>query len=104
MTVKDESRYAVSPREVKGMDTVLLRDTFLIETLFELDIVRWVYTHYDRYMAGGIMTVKEAVKLEAIDEVKAGFLWERRELGGINVGGRGKGRGRGGHVRGKEGG
>lgn len=90
MTVKEESRYACSPREVKGMDTAQLRETFLIDVLFEPDTVRWTYIHYDRYMAGGIMPVKEALTLEPTADLKASCFLERRELGVINVGGPGK--------------
>ncbi|QEC52599.1 4-deoxy-L-threo-5-hexosulose-uronate ketol-isomerase [Anseongella ginsenosidimutans] len=88
--VKDETRYACSPHEVKEMDTARLRENFLIEVLFEPDATRWTCSHYDRYMAGGIHPVKSALKLEPLDQLKAGYFLERRELGIINVGGAGK--------------
>lgn len=90
MTVKDETRYASSPAEVKQMDTAGLREAFLIDTLFEPDTVRWSYSHYDRYMAGGIHPVKKSLKLETLDQLRAEYFLERRELGIINVGGAGK--------------
>lgn len=90
MIVKDETRYACSPGEVKEMDTARLRESFLIEVLFEPDTIRWTYSHYDRYMAGGIHPVKEALKLEPVDQLKSEYFLERRELGIINVGGAGK--------------
>lgn len=84
-----EIRNASSPAEMKQMDTAQLRNMFLIEKLFEADAVRWVYTHYDRYMAGGIMPVQSAVLLEAPDVLKTAYFLERREIGIINVGGTG---------------
>ncbi|NSL88393.1 5-dehydro-4-deoxy-D-glucuronate isomerase [Chitinophaga sp. Mgbs1] len=86
MTTSYESRYAGSPAEVKQMDTVQLRQAFLIEKVFEADRISWVHTHYDRYLTGGAMPVKTAVVLETIDLLKAAYFLERRELGIINVG------------------
>lgn len=45
---------------------------------------------YDRLIVGGIMPVDQALTLETIDELKAPYFLERRELGIINVGGKGK--------------
>ncbi|MBO5685421.1 MAG: 5-dehydro-4-deoxy-D-glucuronate isomerase, partial [Alistipes sp.] len=44
---------------------------------------------YDRMVVGGAMPVKEALKLEAIDPLKAPYFLTRRELGIFNVGGKG---------------
>ena len=85
-----ESRYAIGPNETKSLDTQGLRENFLIETVFEADKIHFVYTHYDRYMAGGAMPVEGPLKLETIDELlKEPFFLARRELGVINVGGAG---------------
>jgi 4-deoxy-L-threo-5-hexosulose-uronate ketol-isomerase len=85
-----KSRYAISPEEVKRMDTAQLRNNFLIETVFEANKVNLTLSHYDRYIAGGAMPVAEEVELPNPDELKANFFLERRELGIINVGGKGK--------------
>lgn len=71
------------------MDTAQLRQAFLIEKIFEADVISWVYTHYDRYLTAGAMPVKGSVVLETIDLLKAEYFLERRELGMINVGGDG---------------
>ncbi|TRX11282.1 5-dehydro-4-deoxy-D-glucuronate isomerase [Flavobacterium gawalongense] len=84
-----EVRYASSPRDFKMYDTTRLREEFLIQNLMEPDAVNLVYTHYDRYIAGGAVPVKSALKLETIDPLKAEYFLERRELGIINVGGSG---------------
>jgi len=84
-----QGRFAVSPNEVKQMDTGELRSNFLIENLFVADTVQLTLSHYDRYIAGGAMPVSEALKLSNPDYLKAGYFLERRELGIINVGGSG---------------
>lgn len=71
------------------MVTADLRKHFLITELFEADHIYLTLTHFDRYMAGGVMPVKEKVELFTPEYLKASFFLERRELGIINVGGKG---------------
>jgi 4-deoxy-L-threo-5-hexosulose-uronate ketol-isomerase len=66
-------RYAVGPRETNKMGTQALRDEFLIDQVFGVDQINWIYTHYDRYVVGGVIPKKVAVKLETIDPLKANF-------------------------------
>ena len=89
MSTTFETRYASSPQAVKKYDTQQLRNEFLIEDLFQNEKIKWVYTHYDRYMAGGAMPTNKALTLESIDPLRADYFLERRELGIINVGGNG---------------
>jgi len=84
-----ESRYAVSPQETKRMTTDELRQNFLIEKVFEADKVNLCLTHYDRYIAGGAMPVLEKIELPNPDNLKADYFLERREMGIINVAGKG---------------
>jgi len=88
MSTTFETRYASSPKAVKQYDTEQLRDEFLIDDLLQNGKIKWVYTHYDRYMAGGAVPTSD-LKLETIDPLKAEHFLERRELGIINVGGDG---------------
>ena len=88
MSTTFETRYASSPKAVKQYDTQQLRDEFLINDLMQNGKIKWVYTHYDRYMAGGAVPTSD-LKLETIDPLKADYFLERRELGIINVGGDG---------------
>ena len=81
-----ELRYAAHPEDAKGYDTTRLRRDFLIEKLFVADEVQMVYSMYDRMVVGGAMPVNEALKLEAIDPLKAPFFTTRREVGIYNVG------------------
>src|SRR5690606_37665529 len=45
---------------------------------------------YDRFIVGGAFPVSKALKLETIDDLKSENFLDRRELGVINVGGKGK--------------
>lgn len=83
-----ELRYASHPADAKMYDTARLRKEFLIETLFTADDINMVYSMYDRYIVGGIMPVSKAVALEVVDDLKADYFLQRRELGVINVGGK----------------
>ncbi len=82
-------RYQQSPDTVRTMSTAQLRENFLIQELFKKDKVSWVYTHYDRVMVGGAKPVNQKIQLVAHPELKTSYLLERRELGIINVGGKG---------------
>ncbi|WP_348823044.1 5-dehydro-4-deoxy-D-glucuronate isomerase [Flavobacterium aestuarii] len=81
-------RYASNPEAVKHYDTKQLRDEFLIDNLMQEDEIVLTYSHYDRYIAGSAVPVKDLI-LETIDPLKAGYFLERREMGIINVGGNG---------------
>ncbi len=89
MTNKYQVRYAASPQDVKTYDTKRLREEFLIQNLMEPDTINLVYTHYDRYIAGGAVPVKSPLILKTIEPLKSDYFLERRELGIINVGGKG---------------
>lgn len=83
-------RYAHHPNDVKKYTTEELRQHFLIPTLFVKEEINLTYTMYDRFIAGGALPVDKPLQLNAIDELKANYFLERRELGIINVGGKGK--------------
>ena len=89
MNTKFETRYAVSPIETATMNTSQLRNAFLIPEVFELGKIVWIYTHFDRFMAGGAMPGKDKLTLETIDPLKSEYFMERRELGIIIVGSKG---------------
>jgi len=85
--MKTELRYAAHPQDFKSYDTERLRKEFLIENVFITDEIALVYSMYDRYIVGGAMPVKESLKLNTVDELKAEQFLDRREMGIINVGG-----------------
>lgn len=82
-------RFEHSKKEVSRMTTGELRESFLIEQLMQDDQFIRVYSHYDRLIIGGVKPVSTIVNLENHPELKAEYFLERRELGIINIGGRG---------------
>ncbi len=84
-----ELRTASSPKDVKYYTTERLREEFLIDDLFQPDVIKLVYSHIDRIITGSAVPVKESLKLTAGDELRAKYFCERRELGVINIGGEG---------------
>ncbi|MDW5289193.1 5-dehydro-4-deoxy-D-glucuronate isomerase [Formosa sp. PL04] len=89
MSTTYKTRFASSPQTVKKYDTTELRDEFLIDDLMQDGKINLTYTHYDRYIAGSAVPTSSALTLETIDPLKAEFFLARRELGIINVGGKG---------------
>ena len=89
MSIHFEERFASHPSDVRKYDTQQLRDHFLIEKVMEVDAVHLVYSHYDRFISGGAVPVERPLELTSIDPLKAPFFCHRRELGIINVGGKG---------------
>ena len=90
MSTSYEVRYASSPKAVKKYDTSELREEFLVQDLLKADQVKMVYSHYDRFIVAGAVPVKGALELETIEPLKSSYFLERRELGIVNVGGKGK--------------
>lgn len=88
--INSEFRYAHHPNDVKKYTTEELREHFLINDLFQNDEIKLVYSMYDRLIVGSVFPVSKALKLEPTDDLKADYFLERRELGIINVGGKGK--------------
>ena len=86
---KMEVRQASNAKDVKNYDTKRLREEFHIANLFTKDNIRMVYSHIDRIITAGIMPVRQVLKLEAGKELAAEYFLQRREMGCINVGGKG---------------
>jgi 4-deoxy-L-threo-5-hexosulose-uronate ketol-isomerase len=83
-----ELRTAASPKDVKNYDTGRLREEFLVQGLFTPGGTKWVYSHVDRIIFGGVCPV-QPISLEAGRELRAKYFLERREMGVINIGARG---------------
>lgn len=86
---KMEIRYASHPEDVKNYDTDKLREKFHISKLFTKDNIRMVYSHIDRIITAGLMPVFQELKLEGGKELASDYFLERREMGCINIGGKG---------------
>jgi len=88
MSVNYEIRYATHPEDARNYDTKRVRKEYLVQSIMVPDNINMVYSLYDRYIVGGAVPVSD-LKLETIEPLKAEYFLERRELGIINVGGKG---------------
>ncbi len=86
---KMEIRCASNPKDVKHYTTERLREEFHIANLFTRDNIRMVYSHIDRIITAGFMPVLQELKLEGGKELASEYFLERREMGCINIGGKG---------------
>ncbi|WP_100406452.1 5-dehydro-4-deoxy-D-glucuronate isomerase [Bacillus solitudinis] len=85
-----ENRYAAHPEDFKNYTTEKLRKDFLIESLFVEGELNMVYTHYDRTVVGGAIPTDKPLKLDAGDFLRTEYFLERREVGIVNIGPKGK--------------
>lgn len=86
---KMEVRCASNPKDVKHYTTERLREEFHISKLFTKDNIRMVYSHIDRIITAGLMPIYHELKLEGGKELASDYFLERREMGCINIGGKG---------------
>lgn len=86
---KMEIRFASDPDDMKTYDTERLREKFHISKLFTKDNIRMVYSHIDRIITAGLMPVYQTLELKGGKELASEYFLERRELGCINIGGKG---------------
>ena len=84
-----EIRTASSPKDVKYYDTKRLREEFLIQDVFVKDEIKLVYSHIDRIITGSATPVENELILTAGEELRAEYFLQRREMGVINIGGKG---------------
>ena len=84
-----EIRTATSPRDVKNYDSRRLREEFLIQDVFIKDEIKLVYSHIDRIITGSATPVEKELVLTAGEELRADYFLQRREMGVINIGGKG---------------
>ena len=80
---------AVHSEDFISYNTAKIRERFLLDKLKEKDKANFVYAHYDRMVTGIIHPSDQGVVLGNYDILRADFFLERREMGVINVGGKG---------------
>src|SRR5207237_8483190 len=78
----DQARYG-------RMTTDELRETFLVEGLFAPGEIRLVYVDLDRTVIGAAAPTAGPLELGTDEALRSAYFTERRELGVLNVGGRG---------------
>jgi len=84
-----EIRHAIHPDQAVYLDTVELREHFLIQDLFIPGEVKMVYTYYDRLIVGGVCPIRQSTLEVDKAIIGAASMLERREMGIINIGGAG---------------
>ncbi len=89
MAVNFEIRYTNHPDDARHYDTERIRKEYLATGIMKEDEINLIYSFNDRLIVGGCIPVKEKLHLDTIDPLKAEHFLDRRELGVINVGGKG---------------
>ena len=74
---------------MKTYDTARLRHDFLVQDLFNANEIKTIYSQIDRIIIGAAMPTDKVLTLEAGAELRAKYFLERREMGIINIGGKG---------------
>ncbi len=77
------------PVRYPTMSTVQIRETFLIDALYEPGALRLAYVDVDRAVVGFAAPLGAAITLPADALLRAEYFNERRELGALNIGGLG---------------
>src|SRR5579863_8606268 len=78
--VADQARY-------QRMTTAELRESFLVQNLFQAGTVDLLYTDVDRAVIGSIVPTDKKLALTADkSQLAADYFCERREIGLINTG------------------
>ena len=70
----------------RGMSTEELRDTFLIDGLFQPGEIKLISVDLDHAVIGSIVPIAEPLTLEPVAEWKSQYFAEHREIGILNVG------------------
>ena len=83
LLMADPVRYA-------QLSTEELRSTFLVEHLFGKGEISLVYCDVDRTIIGSAVPTDKALVLGTADELRAAYFLERREVGILNIGEKGK--------------
>ncbi|MBK7106044.1 MAG: 5-dehydro-4-deoxy-D-glucuronate isomerase [Ignavibacteriae bacterium] len=85
-----EVRYSPDKIGFSYLSTDELRESFLIDSLFTKNQIPMVYSDVDRSITGSAVPVGKVLKLVATKkEMAADYFAERREIGIINIGGKG---------------
>jgi 4-deoxy-L-threo-5-hexosulose-uronate ketol-isomerase len=77
------------PVRYPHMTTQDLRDSFLLEGLFQEGAIQLAYLDLDRAVVGMAVPLESPLALRTSPELRASFFTERRELGALNIGGPG---------------
>jgi 4-deoxy-L-threo-5-hexosulose-uronate ketol-isomerase len=82
--------HSVHPGDFKKYDTPAIREHFLLQQLGQDNQANFIYTHYDRMVAGIIKPAGQTITLGNYENLRSEYFLERREMGIINVGASGE--------------
>jgi 4-deoxy-L-threo-5-hexosulose-uronate ketol-isomerase len=77
------------PVRYPRMTTGELRESFLIQGLYEASAIHLTYVDLDRAVIGIAAPLADSLSLPAGPELRANYFTERREVGALNIGGSG---------------
>jgi 4-deoxy-L-threo-5-hexosulose-uronate ketol-isomerase len=77
--------YCPGPKQVNVLTTEELRESFLVQNLFQRGQIVAHYTDVDRMVVGGASPTAAPLALENFKETGTSFFLERRELGVLNL-------------------
>lgn len=80
------TRYGTHFDHFKTFSTDQIRDEFLATHMMVKGEINLVYSHYDRFIFGGVVPTGTAIELPNDDDLKAEYFLQRRELGILNLG------------------
>jgi 4-deoxy-L-threo-5-hexosulose-uronate ketol-isomerase len=84
-----ELRYTPDIERYPRLTANELRAGYLVQNLFQPGTMHLVYTDVDRAIIGGIVPTTQKLLLGTSKELASSFFAERREIGVINIGGKG---------------
>jgi len=82
-------RQPTNPQDYQNYSTQRLRQEYLLDQLMVPGESHFVYSHHDRMIAGGIVPKSPGITLPSFEELRSDYFLERREMGIINIGGKG---------------
>lgn len=83
------TKYTTDNIRYKRMTTEELRESFMVNGLFKAGEVLLTYCEVDRTIVGSAVPTGKPLELEAGKELAAEYFCERREMGILNIGGKG---------------
>lgn len=84
-----EIRYSADIVRYKTMTNSELRDTFVVDNLFQPDAVPLTYSDIDRGVIGSAVPVSGMLTIPTHKDLASDYFAQRREVGIINIGGAG---------------
>ncbi len=81
-----ETRQVSSPAETRTFSTAQLRESYLLQSLFQTGEINMTYSHLDRTVMGGAVPTEAALSLQSSKQIGTDQFLDRREIGIFNIG------------------